>query len=258
MNSIVRFFPGLLVFLVMIAPQASAGDGPVYELRTYTCEPGKLAALHDRFREHTMRIFEKHGMTNIAYWTPTDGERASNTLIYLLKHESRDTAKVAWAAFLNDPEWKTVAKKSREMHGKILAKAPESIFLKTTDYSPRIGPVDPAKTYELRIYVAAEGKLGALNTRFRNHTDRIFKRHGLKSIGYWVPVEGPRSNNTLVYILQSDNRDAARSGWKAFGQDPEWKTARAESEKNGRLLSKRPDSVYMKCTDYSPQPKPKR
>src|ERR1043165_10121575 len=77
----------------------------VYELRTYTTLAGRLPALHKRFSEHTMKLFEKHGMKNEAYWVPTDDERKDTTLIYVISHESDDAAKKSWAAFQADPDW---------------------------------------------------------------------------------------------------------------------------------------------------------
>ena len=105
-----------------------------FELRTYTSPAGKLPDLHKRFREHTMEIFARHGMTNVGYWTPQDSARRENTLVYLLAYPSADARKAAWAAFGADPEWKQVAKASEE-NGKIVEKV-ESVFLVPTDYSP--------------------------------------------------------------------------------------------------------------------------
>jgi hypothetical protein len=106
----------------------------VFEIRTYTTNEGKLDDLHARFRDHTMRIFEKHGMTNIGYWVPMDEERSKNTLIYIIAHESRDAAKANWAAFQKDPEWQKVRAASEE-NGKLVSKV-ESVFATPTDYSP--------------------------------------------------------------------------------------------------------------------------
>ena len=116
------------------ASYASAKPTHVFELRTYTAAPGKLEELHARFRAHTMRIFERHGMTNIGYWTPKDAPLAANTIIYVLSHESRDAAKKSWAAFGADPEWQRV-KAASEAQGPIVTKV-ESMFLDATDYSP--------------------------------------------------------------------------------------------------------------------------
>ena len=107
------------------------------------------------------------------------------------------------------------------------------------------------KVFEIRTYTANEGKLDALNARFRDHTVKIFAGHGMKSVGYWVPQDGPLNQNTLIYILEHPSREAAAANWKAFGADPEWQKAAAESEKNGKLVAK-VDSVFVEATDYSP------
>ncbi|HEY1242654.1 MAG TPA: NIPSNAP family protein [Bryobacteraceae bacterium] len=106
--------------------------GRVYELRTYTCEPGRLEALKARFRDHTIRIFNKHGMESIGYWVPQD-ERSGNTLIYVLAHPSREDAEKNWKAFQDDPEWKKVAAES-EKDGKIVQKV-ERVWMDPTEFS---------------------------------------------------------------------------------------------------------------------------
>ena len=113
---------------------AQRAEPRFFELRTYTSPAGKLPDLHKRFREHTMEIFARHGMTNVGYWTPQDSARRENTLVYLLAYPSADARKAAWAAFGADPEWKQVAKASEE-NGKIVEKV-ESVFLVPTDFSP--------------------------------------------------------------------------------------------------------------------------
>lgn len=112
----------------------SQTKGRVYELRTYTTLPGKLPDLNKRFREHTLDIFKRHGMTNVAYFTPQDKPLSENTLVYLLAHDSREAATKSWADFRNDPEWKKVASES-EANGKIVDHV-VSQFLDPTDYSP--------------------------------------------------------------------------------------------------------------------------
>ena len=105
----------------------------VYELRTYTTHPGRLPALNKRFKDHTMKLFEKHGMKNEMYWVPTDPKLAENTLIYVISHESEDAAKKSWDAFRADPDWHK-ARDASEADGKIVLKV-ESVFMKKTDYS---------------------------------------------------------------------------------------------------------------------------
>src|SRR4051812_10793892 len=107
-------------------PPDAAARGRVFEIRTYTTEAGKLPDLLKRFREHTTKLFEKHGMTNIGYWVPTDEPRSKNTLIYVLAHDSRAAAKKSWDAFQHDAEWIKVKTES-EAAGKIVSKV-ESIY----------------------------------------------------------------------------------------------------------------------------------
>ena len=107
------------------------------------------------------------------------------------------------------------------------------------------------RVYELRTYTAPEGKLPELQKRFRDHTLRIFEKHGMKNVGYWVPQDAPAKDNTLIYIISHASRDAAKKSWADFGADPEWKKVAAESQVNGRILSG-VVSVYMDPADYSP------
>ncbi len=114
----------------------TAGSAPVYELRIYHAVEGKLDALLTRFRDHTIKLFEKHGMKNIAYWTPTDDPLKGKTLIYILVHPSREAATSNWNAFRNDPEWIAVRDKS-EADGKIVEKV-DSTFMAMTEFSPKL------------------------------------------------------------------------------------------------------------------------
>jgi hypothetical protein len=113
---------------------ASAASSRVFEVRTYTAEPGKLDALHARFRDHTVQIFAKHGMTSVGYFSPSDEPLSKNTLIYVLAFPSREAAKKSWDEFRSDPEWQKVQKES-EANGKLVTKV-DSVFTEPTDYSP--------------------------------------------------------------------------------------------------------------------------
>jgi hypothetical protein len=108
--------------------------GKVFEIRTYHTLPGRLDALQKRFRDHTLKMFEKHGMTNVAYWVPQDSPAKETTLIYVISHASRDAAKANWATFIADPEWKKIAADS-QVDGKIIDRI-ESVYMDATDYSP--------------------------------------------------------------------------------------------------------------------------
>ena len=132
--SLIAFVATVLIGrLALTEPTGNKENQRVFEIRTYTTEPGKLPALLARFRDHTTKLFEKHGMTNIGYWTPTDEPRSKNTLIYILAHDSRDAAKKSWAEFRADPDWQKVQKQS-EAAGKIVTKT-ESVFADATDFS---------------------------------------------------------------------------------------------------------------------------
>src|ERR1700733_13759815 len=113
---------------------ANAATNRVFEIRTYTAEPGKLEALHARFRDHTVDIFKKHGLTSVGYFAPSDEPLSKNTLIYVLAFPNREAAKKSWDEFRSDPEWQKVAKES-EANGKLVTKV-DSVFADPTDYSP--------------------------------------------------------------------------------------------------------------------------
>lgn len=116
--------------------------------------------------------------------------------------------------------------------------------------APSPSLVKDDRVYELRTYVAAEGKMEALHTRFRDHTMKIFAKHHMKVVGFYGPVDKEKgSENTLIYILEFPSRDAMKAAWDAFRKDPEWQAAAKASEMNGKLTSK-VESVVMKATDY--------
>jgi hypothetical protein len=104
--------------------------------------------------------------------------------------------------------------------------------------------------YELRVYHTYEGKLDALLARFRDHTMKLFEKHGIKNVAYWVPTDDPVKNNTLIYIVAHPSRVAATANWQAFRDDPEWQQARDKSEANGKLVEK-VDSTFMSLTSFS-------
>ena len=121
---------------ITVEEEANAGaeTDQVFELRTYTAAEGKFDDLLARFRDHTLRIFEKHGMTNVGYWTPQDEPLSTNTLIYVLAHPSREEAEQSWRDFSSDPEWQSVAEESQR-DGRLIAGL-ERVFLDPTDFSP--------------------------------------------------------------------------------------------------------------------------
>ena len=107
------------------------------------------------------------------------------------------------------------------------------------------------RVFEMRTYIANPGKMQALHARFRDHTNKMFVKHGMELVGYWSPTSGDNAENTLVYILAYPSEEAKAKSWKAFAADPDWVKAKAESEKDGVLVGK-VISVMMRPTDYSP------
>ncbi len=139
MNKLIKTSAISLVSLVIglgagIFVSSAAQDEKVFELRTYTATPGNLDNLHARFRDHTTRIFRKHGMEVVGYWSPTSEEEREDTLVYLLAHDNQDAATASWQAFIADSEWATVAEESNR-NGQILGGI-EAKFMVATDYSP--------------------------------------------------------------------------------------------------------------------------
>ncbi|CAA9511678.1 MAG: hypothetical protein AVDCRST_MAG96-2487 [uncultured Segetibacter sp.] len=222
-----------------------------YEMRIYYAAPGKLADLNTRFRNNTMRIFAKHGMVNIGYWVPIDNPE--NKLIYILAYPSQQAREDSWKAFGADSEWQAVAKAS-EANGKLVDKV-ETLYLEATDYSPAIKMESKGKsrTFELRTYTASPGNTKNLDDRFRNHTMKLFEKHGITNIAYWHPAgkdKEPKSN-LLVYLIAHKNKTSGEAAWKAFREDPVWTAAKSASEvKGGGSLTTKVESVFMLPTDY--------
>ena len=128
------------------------------------------------------------------------------------------------------------------------------LFASTLLLCARVKAADapPAgKVYELRVYHANPGKLESLHARFRDHTCKLFQKHGIELIGFWTPTQGEEAKNTLYYIVAFPDAEAQKKAWQAFREDPDWIKAKADSEKEG-VLVKKVDSTNLKATDYSP------
>ncbi len=243
----------LSIFSAMSATAAESSTNTCFELRTYYAAEGKLDALNARFRDHTTKLFAKHGMTNVGYWVPL--ENTENKLVYLLSYPDKTARDKSWAAFQADPEW-VAAKAKSEEGGKLVAKA-ENRFLSPTDFSTiTYAAADAPQTFELRTYTTGPGNLEHLLKRFREHTIALFTKHGMRHFHYFTPAKGePGADNTLIYFLAHASPEAGKASFTAFRADPEWVKARAASEaaaggsltvENGVI------SELLKATDYSP------
>ena len=244
-----------LIAMMITLSTIQAADSRVYEMRVYYAAPGKLDALHARFRDHTTKLFEKNGIANIGYWVP-EGENKELKLVYVIAYPSAEVTKKNWQSFLNDPAWKKAYAES-EKQGKLVAKV-ESYFMNATDYSPEIKPSTAAPgVFELRDYTASPGNLAALNARFRDHTVALFSKHGMKNLFYWNFAKDQKdADKKLVYLIAHKSRDAAKASFDGFRQDAAWVAARkASEEKAGGSLTIAKDGVkseFLVATDYSP------
>src|SRR5260221_7594190 len=189
----------LLPCLLTLALSDEGKDTRLYEMRTYYANSEKLDALQARFRDHTCKLFEKHGMTNVGYWVPLDNPK--NQLIYILAYPDKQERGKSWKAFLADPDWQKAYKDS-EVNGALVSKV-ETLFMTATDYSPKIKPSENGdRIFELRTYTASKGNLDNLHARFRDHTCKLFEKHGMTNVGYWSLAKDQKGADvTLVYIL---------------------------------------------------------
>lgn len=132
----------------------------------------------------------------------------------------------------------------------LLQTLPAAALLPSTRLPGAAEIFDSKMVYELRVYHSYEGKLSDLLKRFREHTTKLFEKHGMKNVAYWVPMDEPQKSSMLIYVLAHPSREAAAANWKAFQDDPEWHTVRDASEANGKLVEK-VDSTFMVLTDFS-------
>ena len=249
----------LLPVLACSAASSSAAEAPerLYEMRVYYAAEGKLDALHARFRNHTMKLFAKHGMENLLYSVPV-GDNPERKLVYFLSYPDRPARDASWKAFSQDPAWKAAQAES-EQGGRLVAKAVET-FLVPTDYSPAalVATADAApRVFELRTYIATPGNLPALNSRFRDHTLRLFAKHGITNLIYWNLAPGQAgADSMLVYLLSHSSTEAAGNSFESFRKDPDWLEARTASEKQAggslTVADKGVVSEFLVPTDYSP------
>jgi hypothetical protein len=182
-------------------------------------------------------------------------DNPDNKLIYILAFPSKEEREKSWKAFGADAEWKKVQKET-EANGPIVSKH-EHVILTATDYSPEVKPGKAGdRVFELRTYTATPGKLDNLNARFRDHTLKLFEKHGMTNIGYWTPQKGEKDADvTLIYILAHKSPETAKASFDEFRKDPDWVAARKASEdKAGGSLTVKDGvkSLFLKPTDYSP------
>lgn len=235
--------------IVVPSPSMPNNDTLCYELRIYTSPKGKLNDLLKRFRNHTTKLFEKHGMTNVGYWTPLDNP--DEKLYYVLSYPNRAARDASWKAFMADTTWQRVWKES-EVDGKIVSKI-ENVFLRTTDFSPNNFTPSHGGVWEFRIYHATPNNLGHLLERFRSFTVKRFGDYGMGNKIYWTATDPEQgSDKMLYYFLTHPSEEAAKDAFNKFRNDPEWIAVRKASEvKGGGSLTTKVESIFMYPTDFS-------
>ena len=240
------FLTSLLLFNCL-ALFAQKTDSRYFELRIYYCHPGRLDALIERFQNHTTKIFEKHGMENIGYWVPVKNEKEA--LYYILAYPNKEARDKSWAAFSSDQQWKEVQSKSEES-GKIVDSV-ASVFMSASEIMPKLKPgKGDGRLFELRTYTCLPGRLPNLTTRFKDHTLKLFEKHGMENLMYFNSIEKDGAQPKLVYLLAHKNQDAATKSWDGFRADPVWIAARDASEKDGKIVEK-VESVYLTPLAFS-------
>ena len=233
-----------LISILMSGCSTSMIETKIYEMRTYYCHKGKLEDLNSRFRDHTVKLFEKHGMENIAYWTHNEKE---DVLVYILAFPNLESKEKSWKDFREDPVWQKAYEASK-INGS-LVKEVDSVIMDQTDYSNVKNKLNESKNriFSLRTYYTNDGKLDDLNSRFRNHTTKLFPKHGIENIGYWIPQN---QKGVLIYLVAFENEESIPNSWESFVEDPKWKEAKSKSIENGMLVDKIINE-NLTATDYS-------
>ncbi|MFO0937451.1 MAG: NIPSNAP family protein [Gemmataceae bacterium] len=253
-------------------------DARTYELRVYTPNAGKQADVNALISKSGTKYMAKHHIELVGAWVPMD--KADERVFTLVAHKDKASGAKNWEAFQADEGWKAdLAEASK--NGRAVASIAR-FFLEGTDYSPAVAPANVGdRIFELRTYISTPNNLVHLNARFREHTVKLFEKHGMTNIAYFNLLDGEKTTvgellkgcsakgkddcgvaaDTvakpigLVYFLSHKSTDAAKASFGKFVADAEWKSALAESEKKGggSLTAKNAvKSLYLTATDYSP------
>jgi len=245
----------VVLFTALTVASAKDRELPLYELRTYTANAGKLPALNTLVKDHALKGMAKHGITPIGVWVPTKAD--AEKLYLLVAHTDRVNRDANYKAFQTDAAWKAAAAEASK-DGKVVKTIDEQ-FLHTTDYSKPVkaeaGSGD--RVFELRTYTCTQGNLDALNARFRDHTVKLFEKYGMTNLYYFTLAKGEKNDDVMMmYFLAHKSEAAAKASFDGFRKDGEWVKARDDSEKKAGGTLTEPKggvvSVFLKATDYSP------
>jgi hypothetical protein len=237
--------------LAAAQPSVPTRESRTFELRTYYAAEGKLDALNARFRDHALRLFQKHGMTPIGFWSPEGNP--DNKLVFLLAYPSRPARDAAWRSLAADPEWAR-ARKASDRRGK-LVKYIEEEFLVPTDYSPVVtaNQSGTPRTFELRVSTVRASDVGRMHATLRAGGVQELKEQGLTPVGFFT-LDNPQSGSdvTLVSLLaRTGEPERARKPVDpvlliALGQPAMKPTTGTIAATDGKKAE------VLKPTDYSP------
>jgi hypothetical protein len=256
---------------------------PLYELRIYQPAEGGQAKLLQFMETQGLKLVQKNGLDVVAAFTPTDPK--DTRIVTLVRHADRDACDAAYSKMESNPEIQAAF--SNAFPSGLPLKSLTRIFLSPTDYSPALAAdakgtdAKPDRVFELRTYIATPNNLEALHARFRDHTMKLFQKHGITNLVYWNIAKGesmtasevlkgvsptdrgtadiasdlPATGNTLVYFITHRSEEAAKSSFDSFRQDAVWDKVRTESEKaaGGSLTAGNGvKSWFLKPTNFSP------
>jgi hypothetical protein len=279
-----KLFASLLVVFLMflcsvcvLSPRLEA-QSPLYELRIYQPFEGKQKELLGFIEKHGMSITKANGIEILGAFVPSSAE--DDRIVTLVRHKDRESCDRNYEKMMADPETRAAFQEAFPSGPPVQSLT--RVFLRTTDYSPALPQESLGnRVFELRSYIASSGNLESLNARFRNHTMKLFAKHGMNNLIYWnvddggemkavdllagvspknqaaaeISEELPSQGNALVYFLTHASQDAAKGSFDAFRQDPDWVAVRTESEKRagGSLTAgSGVKSWFLKPTDFSP------
>jgi heme-degrading monooxygenase HmoA len=238
----------ILTMLVSLSVLGQQGIKSAYfEMRTYTTNEGKRPDLIKRFQDHTLRLFEKNGIENVAYFIPAD--EADQSLTFILGYPSEASRDELWNKFANDPEWKA-AHKASEANGPLVQKV-DQVFMVWAPGLNNSPKPSASGIFQLRTYYCLPGRIENIQARFRNHTQALFAKQGLKNYPYWLTVEKDGSQPKLVYLIGHTDKPTFEASFQQFVKDPEWLKARDASEESGKIVEK-VDAKFLKSLPFSP------
>jgi len=234
----------------------ASGPLRVYELRAIQAAPGKLDGLHARLRDHQIPLLKEHGVLTQAVFVPA-GENPQELVYLLTTADGLGPTEEGWTEFRKDPKWLKVMADT-DSDGQLVAQE-RNQRLVTTFWSPQFKPehADEPRVFELRTYMCPDSsKHAALMRRFHDHTMKLFEKHGMQNIVYWIPDKEPESQQRLVYLLAHKSQEAAKASFAGFRADPDWLAAKKASEETaGGSLTVKENGVvseFLVPTEYSP------